>query len=160
MNGKITTIENFKLIGLGWTGPYEAAARGDIVKVWKNFFSRLPEIAGIVEKNVYYAPFHSRKTDFTYYVGVKTEADVQVPTGLIQLAIPVQQYAMFTHQGPMSQVEQSYLQAWEWMKEQKLDKDVSVLTLERYDHRFHPIHDEAESETNEYEIYIPVQKRE
>jgi AraC family transcriptional regulator len=154
MEGKIVIKDEFKIVGVGWTGPYSAAHV--IPNLWRDFTNRVYEIKNKINHNVFVSPCHDRPTDFTCYIGVEVHDFEQVPSGMISLTIPTQKYAHFTFKGPMVNVTDFYVQCFAWLKQEGFEKNHAVHGLELYDQRYHPANDDPARETNEYEILIPI----
>ncbi|WP_197259463.1 GyrI-like domain-containing protein [Paenibacillus dendritiformis] len=155
MTGSIVTKEEFKIAGMGWTGPFSAAHA--IPGLWREFAERVQEIENRIHPRQFVAASHDRPTDFTYYIGVEVSDQGQLPDGMIGLTIPTQRYARFTFTGPMTQVSDFYMRCFDWIRKEGYEKNVAVLGLEIYDQRYHPAIADPERETNEFEIYIPLQ---
>ena len=81
---------------------------------------------------VFVSPCHSRKTDFTVYLTaqVDPEEDAPVPDGMVCLTLPEQRYAVFTHVGPMSKVQDTYRAVFAWLVRNGLEQDKNALWLE------------------------------
>ncbi|NKI23640.1 AraC family transcriptional regulator [Paenibacillus dendritiformis] len=155
MEGSIVTKKEFKIAGMGWTGPFSAAP--EIPGLWRAFAERVHEIEYRIHPFQYVAASHDRPTDFTYYIGMEVSDWGRLPDGMIGLTIPTQRYARFTFTGPMAQVSDFYVRCFDWIRQEGYEKNKAVLGLESYDQRYHPAVDDPDRVTNEFEIYIPLQ---
>lgn len=93
-----------------------------------------------------------------YLVGVEVSKvdDDDVPEGFITETIPSQKYALFTHIGPLSTIENTY----QYINEQWFPNNLDYqrvrfgVEFEWYDSRFR-----FDSEHSEIDLYIPIQEK-
>jgi AraC family transcriptional regulator len=130
----------------------------EIPKLWEAFLKRVHEIPDQVRPGVFVSPCHDRVTDFTCYIGVEVRSADQVPEGMLALTVPTQQYAVFTHKGPIRNVPTTYQRALKWIERKGFQKDHSTLGLEVYDHRYLPTTHDGNSPDNMFDIYIPIKR--
>lgn len=88
---------------------------------------------------------------FEYYAGIESEYSSNVPQGFKTIDIPANDYAVFTHRGPVDMIESTYNQIYRnWLpfSEYRPTMDFDILVL---DSRFL-----GRDEKNEVDILIPV----
>jgi predicted transcriptional regulator YdeE len=151
MDIQIVIMPPLKVIGMGWTGPYSQGY--EIPKLFDQFAAREKEIVN-QKDNKYICPFHDRKTDFTYYVTVEVDSFDHVPEGMVSLELPEQKYAFASYHGPAKEVEQAYINIFNWLRENGYEKDYSALSLEIY----HEEDEEVNRSENKrkFDMYVPV----
>jgi len=153
MEIQVVTLENLYVVGFAWSGPY--ANSSEIPLLFSQFEQRLAEIEAPVTTEWIYAPFHSRETEFTYYVTLAVDELRTRPSGMTGFQIPGKSYAKATHQGPAAEVTATYRTMFSWIKENGYRQNPSALTIERYDRS----RDNASKEYLQYDIYLPLQKK-
>lgn len=80
-----------------------------------------------------------------------------LPDGFVGLRIPSRRYALFTHTGTMSGVQETYVRAFDAIAAAGVAVEQNAWRIERYDFRFTPTIDDGEGERNAYDILIPLQ---
>ena len=89
-----------------------------------------------------------------YLAGVAVDAVEALPTGLMAQTIPAATFAVFTHVGPIANIEQMLREAYRvWLPESEYEH-FGIADVEVYDHRFH-----GDSEDSEMEYWISVRRR-
>jgi AraC family transcriptional regulator len=154
MHMTIVTLPELKLAGLPFAGPFSILG-AEMPKVWSAFLEREDELKG--KDGVRYG-VHLREHE-----GVMLECiagpveDLNLlPAGMTALRIPGRRYAMFTHRGPMTAVQATYVTAFAAMEQLGLRQDTAAWRLERYDSRFTPTVDNPARPANAYDILIPL----
>jgi AraC family transcriptional regulator len=154
MHMTIVTLPELKLAGLPFAGPFSILGT-EMPKVWSAFLAREAELKG--KDGVRYG-VHLREHE-----GVMLECIAgpiedlnMLPAGMTALRIPGGRYAMFTHRGPMTAVQATYLTAFAAMEQLGLRQDTAAWRLERYDRRFTPTIDNPARPDNAYDILIPL----
>lgn len=154
MSVEIAELPEFKLAGLAFAGPFPVLAE-EMPRVWANFLRREGELGG--------QPRLRYGVSLQQHGGVMLEciaaplADLNaLPAGMLALRIPARRYAIFTHAGPMTAVQDTYLAAFRALDEAGLQLDREAPRLERYDSRFIPTVDEAQRAANAYDILLPL----
>lgn len=151
MEIKVREKEEMKVVGISWTGSYSQA--GAIPKLFVEMENRLQEVPNKTGEPVLIAPFHSRETEFTYYVTAPVEKVEQIPEGMVAFTIPRKNYVVATHIGGPGEVENTYLKMFSWMKEYGYDQDFHALSLEIYKEE----HKERNATGDlHFDIYLPV----
>jgi len=88
---------------------------------------------------------------FEYYAGVEYGHSTEVPKGFKAIEIPENNYAVFTHRGPIEMIERTYNQIYgNWLpfSEYTPTMDLDIIVVDR---RF-----AGRDEKNEVDILIPV----
>jgi AraC family transcriptional regulator len=157
VEGSIVVVPQKLLIGVSFSGTFPALV-AEMPKVWEIFLQRQPEIAQVIDPHVRYdiSSENQKYQFFTEYIAVEVEAFAQIPEGMVGLTLPEKTYARFRHEGPMEQVQQTYLGAFQWVKDNGHLVDEQALRMERYDDRFVPSVHASERKENAYEIYLPL----
>lgn len=151
MEIQVVEKEEMNVVGISWNGDYSQA--GAIPKLFREMENRLPEVPNRIVEPVLIAPFHSRETEFTYYVTTQVETLEQIPEGMVGFTIPSKNYVVATHTGDPSEVQNTYLQMFAWMKEYGYDQDYQALSLEVYKEE----HKEQNASGDlHFQIYLPV----
>jgi AraC family transcriptional regulator len=151
MDIKVVEKDSLKVVGISWNGTYSQTST--IPGMFTELEQRLEEIPHKAEEPVLIAPFHSRETEFTYYVTAPVEKIEQVPDGMVGFTIPPKNYVFSTHVGRPEDVENTYLQMFKWMQEYGYEQDQNALSLEIYKEEFK--HQNANGNLR-FEIYLPV----
>lgn len=155
--GSIVVVPQKLLIGMSFSGTFPALV-AEMPKVWKAFLHRQSEISQVIDPHIRYdmSSENQKYSFFTEYIAVEVEAFAQIPAGMVGLTLPERAYARFLHEGPMDQVQQTYLNAFQWLKDHGQVLDEQALRMERYDDRFIPSVHTPERRENAYEIYLPL----
>ncbi|WP_066308497.1 GyrI-like domain-containing protein [Bacillus sp. FJAT-29814] len=149
MDIKVVEKDSLKVVGISWNGTYSQMST--IPRMFTELEERLEEIPYKAEEPVLIAPFHSRETEFTYYVTAPVEKIERVPAGMVGFTIPPKNYVFTTYLGKPEEVENTYLQLFKWMQEYGYDHDQNALSLEIYKDKPHNTNGELH-----LEIYLPV----
>lgn len=75
--------------------------------LWGEFLPRLHEVEGTLGTNCYGAIQHvSESSDqLSYVAGIEVEASATIPAGMVEFFVPESRYAIFTHDGPVPQLD-------------------------------------------------------
>jgi AraC family transcriptional regulator len=124
-------------------------------KVWANFLSREPEFGA--PAGVRYGVNLQERGGINIECVAREVSDLnEIPDGMIGLRIPGRRYAVFTHRGPMTAVQATYITAFAAMEQLGLRLDTAGWRLERYDRRFTPSVDNPARPDNAFEILVPL----
>ena len=151
MDIQVVEKEEIKVVGISWNGTYSQTST--IPQLFEEMEARLEEVAYQTNESVLIAPFHSRETEFTYYVTTPVERIDNIPDGMVGFTIPRKNYVYATHHGKPDEVENTYLRIFSWMKEYGYEQDLQALNIEVF--KEHKKHQNASEELH-YEIYLPV----
>lgn len=150
---QVVEKEELRVVGISWNGTYSQTST--IPELFVEMKQRLEEVANKTDEPVLIAPFHSRETEFTYFVTAPVKKIESVPEGMVGFTIPAKNYVFATHRGGPEEVENTYLQMFKWMKEYGYEQDFQALSLEVYKEESN----QQNSTGNlHYEIYLPVKK--
>lgn len=151
-NPAITHKPPFSICGYVYSGNDTRAIDPLWEKLWKKFNAE-----NIAEKNyrLFGACFHDldmRNNEvFEYYAGIEYGHTIEVPKGFKTIDIPKNDYALFTHCGPIEMIERTYDQIYRnWLpfSEYTPTMDLDIIVV---DSRF-----AGRDEKNEVDILIPV----
>jgi AraC family transcriptional regulator len=151
MDIQVIEKKEMKVVGISWNGNYSQFK--EIPQLFNVMEKRLEEIDFQTKDPVLVAPFHSRETEFTYYVTKPVEKIETVPDGMVAFTIPCKNYCVSTHKGRPEEVENTYEQMFTWMKEYGYEQDHHALSLEIYKEE----HKQENAAGNlHFDIYLPV----
>lgn len=151
MGIKVVEKEEIKVVGVFWNGSYSQAH--NIPSLFDLMEERLGEVPFQTKEPVLIAPFHSRESEFTYYVTVPVEELQKIPEGMVGFTIPRKHYVWTTHQVGAEDVEHTYRRLFTWMEEYGYEQDHQALSLEIYKEE----HKQRNTSGNRYfEIFLPV----
>jgi AraC family transcriptional regulator len=153
VNIQVVEKEELKVVGISWNGTYSQASI--IPKLFEVMEDRLGEVPNKTDEPVLIAPFHSRETEFTYFVTAPVENITDVPEGMVGFTIPSKNYVFATHKGRQEEVENTYLQMFAWMKEYGYEQDHQALSLEVFKEEHKHL---ISTGSLHYEIYLPVKR--
>ncbi|MBL4952887.1 GyrI-like domain-containing protein [Neobacillus sp. OS1-32] len=148
MEFRIVEKEELKVVGISWNGTYSQAKI--IPRLFDIMEKRLEEVPFQTKDPVLIAPFHSRESEFTYYVTTPVEEVKEVPEGMVGFSIPRKYYVRTTHLGGPEEVENTYLRLFNWMEEYGYEQDHQALSLEIF-----PKQQNAAGNL-QFEIYLPI----
>ncbi|MBI4764573.1 MAG: AraC family transcriptional regulator [Deltaproteobacteria bacterium] len=154
MEVKILTKEAFKIMGMGYFGENK---NKEITQLWDAFLPRMESIKNRINPAVSYGicyPVEGKDNDasFEYIAAVEVSDLHDLPAEMVGRTIPTQKYAVFTHQGSVDKIPETYqaiYAVWQPKSGYELTK---APDFEYYDERFNPDHPEA----SELDIYIPI----
>jgi len=150
---QVVEKEELRVVGISWNGTYSQTST--IPDLFVEMKGRLEEVVNKTDDPVLIAPFHSRETEFTYFVTKPVIKIEDVPEGMVGFTIPAKNYVFATHKGRPEEVENTYLQMFSWMREYGYEQDFQALSLEVY--REEHIQQNSTGDLY-YEIYLPVKK--
>ena len=145
----------FKVIGLKYYGNDPANNGPDL---WRDFMERLPEIENVISAKESYGLMCTGEEDFVdgkfdYTASVAVSSLDNIPEGMVGAEIPEATYAVFTHNGNLDSLQETYeyiygkwFQNWEY-------EPTGLNEFEFYDERF------TGEEDSELYIYIPIKKK-
>ena len=130
MSIQVIEKEEMKVVGISWNGTYSQISA--LPRLFQEMVNRLEEVSYQTKEPVLIAPFHSRETEFTYYVTTPVEKIDEIPEGMVGFTIPSKNYVFATHKGRQEEVENKYQQIYAWMKEYGYEQDHNALSIEVY----------------------------
>jgi AraC family transcriptional regulator len=91
------------------------------------------------------------KDEMFYMASTRVDDFTAVPPGMISRQIPAARYALFTHKGPLTQLEETMKFIYvTWLPKSGIHLR-NAPHLEHYDHRF-----KLDSDQSEFDILLPV----
>ncbi|MFL6558361.1 MAG: GyrI-like domain-containing protein [Bacillus sp. (in: firmicutes)] len=151
MSIQIVEKEEMKVVGISWNGNYSQIST--LPNLFKEMLNRLEEVSYQTNEPVLIAPFHSRETEFTYYVTTPVEKIEEIPDGMVGFTIPSKNYVFATHIGRIDEVQNTYQRIYSLMKEYGYEQDHNALSIEVYKEEHN--HLNANGELH-FDIYLPV----
>lgn len=158
MKPKIVEKDVILMVGLRHYGSNQ---NREIPDLWHTFLQRADEIRHLGDPTHYYGLCTCPKaeiakeasdTPFEYVAGREVTRFDDIPKDMVTRELPAATYAVFTHKGPLSSLDQTQAYVYgTWAKENagRLEGDYD---FEFYDENFDP----AGSEDSEMTIYIPI----
>ena len=142
----IKHVDAFQVVGLEYFGKNE---QGEISALWPVFNERCEDIAHAVNDGAYGVCSEMDKEGrFSYVCSMKVSQATDIPEGMITKHVPAGHYAVFTFEGPLSDLGAFYGNIYNvWLKELGYTYDMRP-DFEHYDDRF--------MSTGAFDIYIPV----
>lgn len=151
MDIQVIEKKEMNVVGISWNGTFSQT--NSIPYLFEEMEARLGEVPFRTTESVMIAPFHSRETEFTYYVTTPVERIDDIPYGMVGFTIPHKNYVFTTHNGRPEEVEKTYLQMFAWMEEYGYEQDHQALSLEIYNEDYMNL---ESAENLHYDIYIPL----
>jgi predicted transcriptional regulator YdeE len=97
---------------------YTPQTRHNIPAQWKEFAPTMDKIPGRSGQLSYGVCWNNKDCDFDYVTGVELAAGKPVPPGYTEVEVPAGRYAIFMHQGLISQFPQTLEKIWtQWAPE-------------------------------------------
>ena len=154
MDVKILTKQAFKIIGMRYFGENK---NKEISQLWDVFLPRRESIKSRINPTVSYGicyPVEGKNNDaaFEYIAAVEVSDLHDLPAGMVGKTIPTQKYAVFTHQGSVDKILETYQAIYAVWQPKSGYELIKAPDFEYYDERFNPDHPEV----SELDIYIPI----
>ncbi|MDF2652322.1 MAG: transcription activator [Paenibacillus sp.] len=129
---KIVELDSKRLIGL------RVLCEGDeyvheIPKATAALKERLAEVKGAVYPEQFIGAFvvgDCPDEEDGYWIGVEVNQDYVIPDGMVSLTIPSQKYAVITHEGPNTEIRNTYELLHQWIASMGLERNLSSWHLE------------------------------
>lgn len=144
----------FYVVGLEYIGTHEH--KGEIGKLWDQFFKRVKEIKNHTDPIEEYGYcFASRemvqKDQMRYVAGIKVQNLTDIPKGMVGVKVPAQNYAIFTHKGAIEKIGATYDYIYgAWFPKSGMEP-ADGPDFEKYDERF-----KYGADDSELDLYVPV----
>jgi AraC family transcriptional regulator len=151
MSIQVIEKEEMKVVGISWNGTYSQIS--SLPSLFNKMLNRLEEVSYQTKEPVLIAPFHSRETEFTYYVTTPVEKIDEIPAGMVGFTIPSKNYVFAAHKGSHEEIENTYQQIYAWMKEYGYEQDHNALCLEVYKEEHKHLNENGDLH---FDIYLPV----
>jgi predicted transcriptional regulator YdeE/uncharacterized protein YndB with AHSA1/START domain len=137
----------------GLTERYTAETRHRIPEQWQRFVPRIPEIKGRIGNNTF-GVVSFGETAFDCLTAVHVSDISGVPRDLSQMTVPARRYAVFTHDGPISEIAEVMNAIWHrWLPKSGCETAGAPQITEVYGGQFDP-----ETGTGGFEIWIAIKE--
>lgn len=157
MEPKIVTRDSERVIGMG--GSFEQGDSQAIGKLWDRFVPVMNSIVG--GKQPYAVGVCTARHEdiplkqgdqMIYIAGVPVPStDIAPPPGMVACELTAGRYAVFTHKGPISDIQHTLNYIWgTWLARGEYEHR-DAPDFELYDDRF-----SADSPDSEFDFYIPI----
>nr|WP_216855474.1 GyrI-like domain-containing protein [Paenibacillus alba] len=148
----IVCLNKLHLVGMSILG----VNSDEVGKLWRSFRQRLFEIERKPDtEDIFYAVIEltGRQWEVTYIACVEVAGEESVvPLGMVAKLLPVVTYAIFTHKGTLSRLNDTFQYIYETWLPQSGSVRTNYPEFVRYDHRYlGPM-----NEDSVLDIYIPV----
>lgn len=137
---------------IGLVEQYDCKSPAGIPNQWQRFSSCLKAIPGQLNRDAYGVCYDfDEEGKFSYMSGVQVGATSKCADGLSRLKLPAQKYAVFHHNGHISEIRAVIAAIWaEGLSASGYEPDQKP-SLERYGPEF-----DGRTGAGGYEIWIPV----
>ena len=153
MEPKIVTKPAFHVVGVQYIGKNP---NNEIAAMWQEFIPRMDE-PDRIKPQVSYGLCDSaieglEDGDFEYVAGVEVAGpDAFVPEGMVLRSVPERKYAIFTHQGTLDTLGETYKNIWDtWLPQSGLEP-TDQFDMEVYNKDFIP-----DFPDSKFYIYVAV----
>ncbi len=150
MEPQIVQKEGFTVIGLKVR--CTTGQTSDIPQLWGQLFARMGEIQHIAEQGISYGlmdNYDEATSGWDYIAAFSVDADSNTPEGMVKMAIPAAQYAVFTCTMPT--IQQTYDFIYQQWLPQSGYAHAPAPEFERYGMAFNP-----DDPNSPFEVYIPL----
>ncbi len=133
---------------------YSMGVNSDLSQQWQKFVPQIPKLPGKGGMVAYGVIFHANGADkFDYITAVEVADSARISGDFVKVAIPSQQYAVFSHPGHVSQIKTTMREIWEnWLPASGYrSAGAAVSAIERYGEKFDP-----KTGTGDVEIWLPI----
>ena len=129
-----------------------ADAPRDIPAQWMEFHQLpgLPPRAGAVTYGVVCAS-EPQRARFEYFCAIEVPSFDGLPPEVGRMRVPAQRYAVFTHRGHVSGLQETWRSIWEEWLPRSGHQPANTPDFERYDNRY-----DSATASGEMEIWFPV----
>lgn len=155
MQPKIVNRPAFKAVGLSYVGKNE---HGEIGEMWGRFNRICDPIKRINSKEAFglcFSTVHgpARPGEFEYVACFQVADDKDVPAGMVYREVPAYKYAVFTHQGKLDSLHETYQYIYNTgLAQAGLNPHPDKYDMEVYDQDFI-----LGSEDSKFYIYVAVE---
>ena len=146
---EMRACDDFQVIGMSLDCNFENIE--GVPALWARFAAREHELER--EPPIGYGVCYGADADgnFTYMAALEVDPDTPVPDGMSRMAIPAGRYAMFVHEGHISDIGKTIYSIWNKSLPDLGLEPREAPDFERYDGRFDP-----KTGRGLVEIWIPV----
>ncbi|MEO0736557.1 MAG: AraC family transcriptional regulator [Cyanobacteria bacterium J06649_12] len=147
---RVETLANKRLVGMVERYNLESAA--GIPSQWQRFVPYLDNLPNKVGSAAYGVCYNYTEDGvFDYLSGVEVQTENDAPFGLVQLNLPEQKYAVFSHNGHISEIRSVISAIWCDGLPQSGYEAAAGPTLEKYDETF-----DSETGLGGFEIWVSI----
>lgn len=153
MEPKIVTKPEFYVVGMSYVGKNE---HGEIPQLWEQFNPRCTEVQSTNTQSCYGLCFDDLEGVeagvFEYIAAAEVSGpDAEVPSGMVLRHLPARKYAVFTHQGTLAKLHETYEYIYQtWLPQSGVQLD-GKFDMEVYDEDF-----DIDSPDSKLYIYVAV----
>ncbi len=150
---KIVEKEAFKIVGMEIeTTVQECIEDSKLSSLWERFMARFLEVKDKVNEGTHFgACFVTGECSFKYLAAVEVTSFDNIPQGMVKAEIAASKYAVFTHKGPLSKLNETYGKLYE------KDMPESGLKQKNFWFEFYREKVYEESPNVELELWIAVE---
>ncbi|WP_227871967.1 GyrI-like domain-containing protein [Paenibacillus albus] len=132
-----------KIVGIGRIGePVNPGA------AWPVLFKRIDEV---VDRVNHKQTIGIMKRDVLgYMAGVETEPSSEIPEGMHSFTIPAGQYAAAVHRGPISRINETFVELMSWLGANQYEQ-FDIVCFEVYDERY-----KGEDCESEFDMFVQI----
>lgn len=154
MEPRIAHRPAFDVIGMAER--FTPATSSRIPELWSRFVARIDEIPHRGGTETYgvcvdAGPATGDEPGFTYVAGVEVEHIDAIPDGMMALTVPAGRYAVFTHDGHISRLEDTVKQIWGRWLPASPHRHEPRPDFEQYDERWDP-----RTGLGEIDVWVPI----
>lgn len=148
---EIRERDGFRVVGMGIQSSVENTSA--IPPLWQAFSRRYTELGDAIHNPSYGVCCDGDENgNFRYLAGHEAGSDIAVPDGMEEVMIPRARYAVFTHDGHISDIAKTIYTIWNKALSDEGLEPAETPDFELYDQRF-----DAATGRGIVEIWIPVQ---
>jgi AraC family transcriptional regulator len=136
----------------GLEGHFTFATISEIPQLWTRFAPHIGSVPGQTDGVVYGLCYEMNDKGIQYLAAVEIKGDPELPAAFRNIGLPANHYAVFSHEGPLTELSVTINAIWHgWLPQSGKSLVDHPHMLERYDDRFDPA-----TMTGVVEIWIPV----
>jgi predicted transcriptional regulator YdeE len=151
---RIVTKGEFWVLGVAGSGPYASAGEW-VGQLWSTAKKRDRRLPQGLNKDCYVCPNQGRETEFTYYIGRESQAELKkLPPDTVAIRVPAHTYAVAGYQGPAGGRD-VYADLTGWLERQGYETVPGALRIEVY-----PAGGSRPGDPLRLDVYLPVRTRE
>ncbi|MDV3349574.1 AraC family transcriptional regulator [Leptothoe sp. LEGE 181152] len=147
---RVETLANKRLFGI--VERYDCESAAGIPNQWQRFVPYLDNMSKKLGSAAYGVCYNYDDDGvFDYLCGVEVQTDNDLPFGLVQLNLPAQKYAVFSHDGHISEIRSVISAIWSDGLLQSGYEAAAGPMLEKYDETFN-----SETGLGGFEIWVSI----
>jgi predicted transcriptional regulator YdeE len=154
---RLITHGELWVAGVVGCGPFRSGsdpASGWVTQLWGTAQRRAAELPDSVDKRGFLCPHFGRETEFTYYIGFESAAELtDLPKGMVCIKIPAHTWAVGLVEG-REQIERVYSGLGRWLEAQGYEEVPRALAIEAY-----PPDGPRPGDSLVFDVLLPVRRR-